>query len=321
MLAASVTLLLLTAPEATGLRWRAPEGCPSQADAAAYLETELQCDPSEGTTDVRVEATPTGWQAEVRIDGDDPRTLAAASCEDLMAAAMVVIAVARDAQPEVEPEEPQPIVPPPEPPPAVTSEPEPDPEPEPEPRSSQPFEAPPPAQPTTPRVPLSHWVGADAGVAAIHVPAFAARLGVRYILRGEQWAVRVGGHYETPRRLLYPGTTVGGRFWTVAADVMGCYEPGRGSVTGALCAGPAAGGVFGTGVGVPTPRRPQAPWVGGHALAGLRWAWNPRWRLAVDALFAVGLNRPAFRIGSREDLFESPLLGGAGMLGIERRLP
>ncbi|MGH1342358.1 MAG: hypothetical protein ACRBN8_12440 [Nannocystales bacterium] len=323
MLAASVTLLLLSAPEARGLRWHAPADCPSQADAAGYLETELESDASQGTSEVQVEPTPNGWQAEVRIDGDDPRLLTAGSCEDLMAAAMVVIAVARDAQPEpaeppsTRPEPAVPLVPTPEPPPAR----------EPAPEAEQPRTAPAPvfSQPTDEstrlRPPFTHWVGVDAGVAAIHVPAVSARLGARYVLRGDRWAVRVAGHYETPRRLLYPGTTVGGRFSAVAANVQGCYEPGRGSVTAALCAGPAVGAVFGAGVGIPAPRRPRAVWVGAHALAGLRWAWNPQWRLCLDALLAVGLARPAFRIGDRQNLLESPRLGGAGMLGIERRLP
>jgi len=322
VLAASVTLLLLTTPEATGLRWHAPQGCPSQAEAATYLDTELQCDPTVGSSEVRVAATPDGWRAEVRIDGGDPRALTAGSCEDLMAAAMVVVAVARDAQPEPPPQpdpSPQePIVPlAPAPVRQVVHDPVAEPQ---QPRSA-PLATRPREEATGSHVPVTHWVGVDAGVAAIHVPAISARLGARYVLRGDRWAVRAGAHYETPRRLLYPDTTVGGRFWTVAADVLGCYEPGRGSVTGAMCAGPAAGGVVGAGVGVPSPRRPRAAWVGAHALAGLRWAWNPRWRLSLDALFAVGLNRPAFHIGSRESLFESPQLGGAGMLGIERRLP
>lgn len=328
MLAASVTLLLLAAPEPTGLRWQAPEGCPTRADAAAYLETELQCDPAEASSEVRIEATAAGWKAEVRIDGGDPRTLTAASCEDLMTAAMVVVAVARDAQPAAEPKPPGRATTIPAPPP-TEPEPDPDPDPEsqpPEPQSTATQTPPPPssqALPSTAPPPplLSHWVGVDAGVTTIHVPAIAARVGARYVLRGERWAVRAAAHYESPRRLLYPDTSVGGRFWSVTGDALGCYEPGRTSITGTVCAGPAVGGVFGTGIGVPTPRRPQALWVGAHALAGLRWAWNPRWRLSLDALLAVGLSRPTFHVGARESLFQSPRLGGAGMLGIERRLP
>lgn len=321
MLAASVTLLLLSAPQTPGLRWRAPAGCPSQADATEYLQTELHGDPARGSSDVRVEPTPTGWRAEIRIDDGDPRELNAASCADLMAAAMVMIAVTLDAQPDeasAGAELVVPVVPAlPEPVPPAASTPEPQPRPEPPP--SVPLRASTPETPTSSSR-LSHWIAADAGVARLHVPAIAARLGARYVLRGREWAVRMGGHYETPRRQLYPDTTVGGRFWAIAATVLACYEPGRGSLTAALCAGPAAGAVVGVGEGVPSARTPRAPWVGAHAVAGFRWAWSEKWRLSVDGLFAVALYRPAFHVGDREPLFRSPRLGGAGMIGIERRL-
>ena len=316
-------LLLTAAPDDAGLQWRAPEGCPSQADAAEYLHGELNIDPGQGVAEVEVTKADDGWRAAVTIDGAPARALSAASCEDVMAAAMVVIAVTRDAQPEPEPE------------PEPASDPEPVSVPVPEPQNVEPEAA--PAEPTAPAparsfaapepepapaapLRLTHWIGVDAGVAWVHVPAVTARVGARYMLRGRGWALRVGGHYETPRVVLYPGEDVGGRFSAATADVAGCYEPGRDAVSASLCVGPSVGGVFGTGEGIDEPLRPRDVWVGALGRAGLRWAWASHWRLAVDAMVSVSLLRPAFHVGARNPLFRSPRVGGAGLIGIERRL-
>ena len=158
------------------------------------------------------------------------------------------------------------------------------------------------------------------GVAASLLPALSARVTPRYELAAPTWALRLAAHYDTPREILYSDDTVGGRFQAASADLVGCWTPGRRTLTGSLCAGLGGGGVFGIGVGVPSPRRPRAAWVGALASAGLRWAWSERWRLAVDASFTAGIRRPLFHIGDRETLFQSPQLGGAGTIGIERRL-
>ena len=146
-------------------------------------------------------------------------------------------------------------------------------------------------------------------------------MGLRYELGADAWALRLAAHYETPRTLRYVGAAVGGSFQAAAADVSGCWIPGRLALRGALCGGLSAGGVFGEGVGVVEPLRPRGAWLAAHASVGVRWAFAPKWRVAVDGLLAVGLIRPAFHVGDRDDLFQSPRLGGAGTVGIERRLP
>ena len=311
----TTALLLGLAPE-PGLRWNAPEGCPTQDDAAAYLRDELQEDPDVGADEVNVEQTDDGWRATVRIDGGDVRELEAAACEDLMAAAMVVISVSRDEPEQATVPAPAPApLPAPETTPSLEPPPTLDPPPELEPPPPQPEPEPEPEP-----LAFTHWLSLNAGVAASLLPALSARVTPRYELAAPTWALRLAAHYDTPREILYSDDTVGGRFQAASADLVGCWTPGRRTLTGSLCAGLGGGGVFGIGVGVPSPRRPRAAWVGALASAGLRWAWSERWRLAVDASFTAGIRRPLFHIGDRETLFQSPQLGGAGTIGIERRL-
>lgn len=312
------TALLLGLASEPGLRWTAPQECPTQEDAAAYLRDELDKDPNAGTEEVFVEQTDDGWQAEVHIDGADPRELESSSCEDLMAAAMVVISVSRSTLPPA----PQQTDPDPDPAsvPAPAPVPVPAPAPDPAPTPSPTFEAPPNPPPSPPTPPLAHWLSLNAGVAASLLPTLSGRITPRYQLSAPRWALRISGHYDTPREQRYPGDTVGGRFQAASADLAACWTPGR-AISGSLCAGASAGGVFGIGVGIPNPRRAREFWVGALASAGLRWAWSERWRLAVDAALTVGLRRPEFHIGTRETLFESPRIGGTGTIGIERRLP
>lgn len=315
-----LSLLLAVAATDPGLQWHAPDGCPSPQDAAAYLEGELKIDPATGSAEVWVESTDRGWRAEVAIDGGPPRELTAASCEDVMAAAMVVIAVTQDSAPAS-------VVPEPAPSPNPDPSPSPEPTPEPEPRPASAPQAQPAPEPaaqlavpdTAPR--LAHWLGVQAGPAAIAIPALTARVGLRYELGVDGWALRLAAHYETPRTLRYRDDAVGGRFQAATAELSACWIPGQGKVRGALCVGAAAGAVFGRGVGLPEPLRPRGAWIGAHASAGVRWAFAESWRLALDGQLVAGLLRPAFHVGNREDLFQSPRLGGTGMVGIERRLP
>ncbi len=323
-------MLLAIVATAPGLRWHAPDGCPTRDDAASYLKEELQIAPETESAEVWVERTPAGWRAMVAIDSGPPRELNAASCEDVMAAAMVVIAVARDS-------EPQPLVPEPEPaaeaPPEPEAPPKPKPKPEPEPESEPATDFGPrlgpeaklrPAQsvpaPSAAQAPLTHWLGVHAGVAAIHIPAPTARVGVRYELGRAAWAIRLGGHYESPRELQYADAPVGGRFQTAGAEFSGCWVPGRGAWSGAMCGGASSGAIFGFGVGLPDPSRPRGVRIGAHASAGGRWEWSDAWRLTIDGLFTTGIVRPRFHVGERAPLFQSPRFGGAGMIGIERRL-
>lgn len=316
MLTAALLVGLAADP---GLRWSAPPSCPTRAEAAAYLRDELQQDPEAGSDEVRVEVSDNGWRATIILGDGDARELEALECEDLMAAAMVVISVAR-AEPDAHegvaaPEPLRPRVPLPDPAPDDTADPRP-------PRvTATRRDAAPPPEPENTRPNLTHWLSLNAGVAAALLPSLSARITPRYELTAPSWALRVAGHYDTPRELLYPGDTVGGRFQAASADLSGCWLPGRRAVTGSLCAGLGGGGVFGVGVGIATPRRPRAAWLGAVASAGIRWTWAERWRLAVDVSANAGIRRPLFHVGDRETLFQSPLLGGAGTVGIARRLP
>lgn len=313
-------LLLVSQPDPAGLRWDAPAECPSRDEAAAYLQEELHGDPEQGLVDVVVTANDGGWTAQVSIDGAPARTLEAAACEDLMAAAMVVVAVTRDTPPAPAPPTPAPPSLVPEI--AETTEPAPDPNAQPSPPQTPPPErTPAKREPTPPPMPLQHWLGVDAGAGWLHVGAVTGRLGLRYALRGPSWSMRVGAQFEVPRELRYAGERFGGRFSAAVGELAGCYEPGRGALRGVFCAGAGLGAVFGSGVGVQARETPTAFTADARAIAGLHWSWSPKWRLAIEGTLSAGLARPAFHVGERDPLLQTPLVGGLGTIGIERRLP
>ncbi len=331
-----LSLLFAAAATVPGLRWHAPEGCPTHDEAATYLEGRLRVTPETGSFEVWVKRTHDGWQATVAVDQASPRQLSAASCDDVMAAAMVVIAVTRDAEPErlvPEPEQeatPQPPATPqhpatPQPPatPPTPATPQPGPESGPGPRLDPDHTPGPttsvPALTASPDR-LTHWLGIHAGVAAIHTPALTARVGGRYEFGRSSWALRLAGHYDSPRELRYPDAQVGGRFQSVGGTLSGCWVPGRGVWSGAVCGGGSGGAIFGFGTGVSDPSRGRAMRFGVHGSAGVRWTWNEVWRLAIDGLFSAGIVRPEFRVGNRAPVFRSPRFGAAGMIGVERRI-
>lgn len=308
------------------LEWTAPPECPNADRGAEHLARFLGGRALPTTARVALASAATGHVATVTVDGAT-RTLQASDCETLARAAALVVAVSLDPFAAA----------------AMLDEPEP------QAPSLDPFAAssgevplaaggPPPARVASSRrasgrsgggasgserrasASPEHWLGASAGPALVLVPALTGALRLGYAFQREALRVQANATYATPRAVTYPGTTVGGRFQSVAVGVHGCLAPTAGRITVPLCAGLEGGALVGQGLGVNNPRTPVGGWLGAVAGGSVVLRVRPRLALSLGADLIGGLWRHSFHAGSRGTLFKVPLVGLRAMLGLELRL-
>lgn len=365
MLATGLLLALATSPtpavpSPVELRWDAPAGCPAQAEldrqVAALLAGHPPADPRTRVA-FRVERRGPQWQLHGEIHGAQAsgrRDLSAATCDELVEAAALIVAIAVD--PDFVPGEP--AVPPP-PPPAESTLPDPNtpqsltdpntpqslpdsPPPQSLPDSNTPQsltdsntrqslpESRPPAPLTAsaPRRPaLVLGLSAGLGLGALPAPAGLLRLIVG--LEGRLWSAAVVQDLWLPRVAYLPATattppaTYGGRFWLWSAGLRGCVLAPLGRRLSLPVCGTLAAGVHaGTGVGAVThARRQVSPWLGLAVGPGLQLRVSPRVRLGL-ALELLGiLARPDLRIAGRGTVCCGASLGAQLTLGVAVVLP
>ncbi|MCA9692650.1 MAG: hypothetical protein R3A51_19500 [Nannocystaceae bacterium] len=150
------------------------------------------------------------------------------------------------------------------------------------------------------------------------MPGPSGALELVYALGSEPWRVEAAVRGVLPRTVRYDDAgSPGGRFGLISGGVRGCPTPSWGRVSFPLCFGLEGGAVLARGVDVIAPTSRVTGWlalVGGVAVR-VRLHRAIALVIGVDTLFS--LRRPAYHVDGRELLFESSVLGGRALIGIE----
>ena len=287
------------------LEWSAPKGCPSRAEVLARMTRLLGKPPGtagEPALSVRGEVSELPSQPRERFrvrllsrtaEGPSERTVDGVSCERVTDAAVLILAMAIDAE-AVAARLNAP------PPPELPSRREPAPAPEPAAR------------------PLALWARAgalaDAGALPRINPGFALGIGVSvsrvwFEAEGRKWLAQ---RIEAPDR---PGA--GGRFERQAVLLRTCFEFKAGSFSGGPCAGTTVGWMSGQGYGISDPEDGGSAWAEAFAGGALRQRMSELFALRVDLDAVTPLVNPRFSIGGVGSVHRAPFVFGRGALALE----
>lgn len=313
------------ASDGYALTWDGPEDCDAGDEARDAIDRLLGEPNDDAPHRSRVEAhaqvvtvaddAAAKWHLELELRAGDVtgrRRLDAVSCEDLVQATALIVAIAIDPKVALEASTSAADDPgPPEPTPAA---------PEPDPPTPAPVE--PAVEPTPADASVHGHLRVGLGPAWGLVPGWTAAVGLAGGVQRGFWRVSLAANAHLPREIdSSANPAVGGRFWAWTVGAAGCGVPpavgGRASVRFLLCAGLDAGLVHGVGVGDLQQRRDAAPWIGGRA--GPSVVWTPSRRLGVylQADLVVGIERPAFRTDPSGFLYRPAQVGFLAGLGAE----
>jgi hypothetical protein len=290
------------------LEWSAPKGCPGRAVVLARM-TRLLGKPPDSTREpalwVRAEVTELPSQAHDRFrvrllsqtaEGPSERSVDGVSCERVTDAAVLILAMAIDAE-AVAARLNSPPPPPPAPPPP----------------RREPTPAP---EPAPPRIALWTRAGAlaDAGALPRINPGFAVGIGVSV---GRVWLEAQGTKWlaqriESPDR---PGA--GGRFERRAFALRTCFEVSAGWFSAGPCAGTTLGWMSGEGYGISDPEDGGSAWVEAFAGGALRLRLSELFALRADLDAVTPLVNPRFSIGGVGSVHRAPFVFGRGALALE----
>lgn len=356
-------------PPAVGvtLEWSAPPRCPAAPQVRERLARAL-ADSATDSHGMRARASITEADdgvltLELQLHRDDgpagQRTMQATDCDELAAAAVLIVALAIDpeakldevvasAPPSNDPSDPGSVatpVPPPDDravPPAPSDDgtkPSPDPatpplepalDPTPPPTAAidpaPPVDATPiddpEGRPPTPAEPVHVGLRLSAAAGLFVLPRPTAALSLVASTWGRAWRAELGASYWTPVQTSDRG--VGGRIqqWTVDARGCGLLRPGPLELP--LCGGLDVGAVHGKGVGVSSPRRATSLRLALAAGAALIWRparARPRVGLWIGGDLLLALVRARFRAtpAAPELVYHTPLLGARVGAGVEVR--
>lgn len=313
-----LALALALAAGPVDVRWTAPESCPSSRAVQEAVASNLARDDfGEALEGVRVEARAepdsAGWRLRVEVqlpEGAVTRELTASTCEELAAAAGLIIAVALD------PLRVQEVRPPPPP--------EPRPELAPSPVVAEPRvvaeparEAEPPSRPRF-RFDLRAAGMLDAGT----LPALRGGAALDFGLVGTWFRADARVLYWAPRTVLpFEAAGVGARLQQGGAGARVCLKPELGAWEPSTCGGVEGGVAVGRGVGLEQPRTTALPWV--TATAGLEVAWVSAASVGlfagIDAQFHAV--RPHVRLDGLGDAIRVAPVGARGLAGVLFRMP
>ena len=87
-----------------------------------------------------------------------------------------------------------------------------------------------------------------------------------------------------------------------------------------ICFGLEGGPVIGRGLGVARRDRAVAAWLAAQAGLGIVVSVHRVVGIALGTEVLATLARPAFHLGSREQLLRAPFVGGRALVGLEFRL-
>ncbi|MBV1862391.1 MAG: hypothetical protein KUG77_28480 [Nannocystaceae bacterium] len=323
MLGLTLALLLAGPSEPLQVTWVAPVNCPQDEAVRAAIAKNLgREDFGDALDTVRVHGEivkdPQGWRLKVSVripDGIVDRELTAGSCDELAAAAGLIIAVALDPlrvqqvrpSPQTEPVVaglPQAWANPPR---VATSESEPEPDRPPEPER------------TTRALDLRLAAMLDVGSLPTLRGGALAGLGL-----ARQWfRVDASMLYWAPRavRPFESAPDAGVRLQQAGLGARACLKPELGNVEASSCGGLQGGVSWSRGIGLETPQTTVLPWL--TATAGLEVAWVGPGQLGlfagIDAQFH--LVRPRVNIGGLGQTLKVAPVGARALVGLQVRLP
>lgn len=337
---------LMIVASANVVQWEAPAGCGDAVKVQAALEQRLGHSLDDDGLRLRGEVSiEEGGVARLKlhtvVEGrTDTRTLEAASCDELIEAAVVVSALlVSDSQSAADPIAADPVTADP-----VTADPQSS---EPasaeglvvEPEFAEPHKAQhefaesnvqPPrdkepdvvekqtASELVTRSQLDFALGLDAGVDSSSTPGFAALVRGHMSLGGTWARGELRGAYITPRTQERDAGGLRAQLGAVA--LLGCVTPRARKVVVPLCVGAEAGAMRGRPLDVDRGRVGHAPWLAPLGAAGVIVALRGGWRLRASAELAVPLVRPQFRVrdpGPAQVLFAPAPASVRAVLGVE----
>jgi hypothetical protein len=320
--------LVVLARASVPVHWDAPQGCASEQEfarrVAAQAETAEQ-DAASLSVAVTVRQRPDGrWTLVLDLRSDeqiDHRELEGESCDAVVDAAALIVALRLAAQPEAI--VPAPLEPeagaemaeagaartpaPPQPAPPVRA-------------STQPIATRTEVARRREAEPVSGWIALASGPALGVLPGVGAAIGAEGGVQGRRFRAGASVRAYPLRTVPHPAVDgVSGRFDLVTAGVLGCGMPVVRRVAFPLCARVDAGGLRGVGLGAVTQPSPRwRAWAGAAVSAGVAWRIVRSVAPLLGVEGVVSLVRPAYSTGGvAQPLFQG---GGAGFrawLGIE----
>ena len=285
------------------LSWNAPPGCPDRAEVLARMARLLGRSPGsvrEPRLGVRGEvvALPSRAADRFRVklvsqsaEGPSERSVDGVSCERVTDAAVLILAMAIDAE-------------------AVAAR-----------LSAPPSPPPKPAEPPAPEPAASHigfWAraGALADLGAMPEINPGGALGVG-VSAGSLW-FEAEGRVWLPQEIDAPGRPgVGGRFNRQSVALRSCFGLGGDSLSGGPCGGVAVGSMSGRGYGISDPDDGGSAWVEAFAGGALRQRFFVGVALRADLEVMTPLVNPRFSIGGIGSVHRAPFLFGRGALALE----
>jgi hypothetical protein len=277
--------------------WQAPE-CAQEAAFQTRVRDALQREPEsvlERELRVRVQiaeiATKSGYSLQIRMAAGS-RELELPSCQEAVAAAATVVALAIDPSAvtaDAGSTEREPAAAPP------TTEPEA--------RAAAPAPPPPPSLPR-----WQPYAIAFGGVSIGEVPAPSPLAGVGLGLRSGAFSADAEGFWVASQTKLLEGTSKGGRIGLWGAGVSACYSPLQQLVRLSGCLAAQAGAWHSRGEGVTAPTEQSDWWLAGvgRLMAGARL--TPQLGLFLSADMVIPARRPHFKLAGVGEVFRpSPL--------------
>jgi hypothetical protein len=300
VLAWVVAMLVVPPSEAEWLRWRAPASCPDAARVHEAITARLgrELDATEIEVDAVVQDRGSNGLAltlrTTRAGIADARELTSGTCDALVDATALVVAVAIDPiaavttlqairAAEPAPEAPaieEAFVPPPAPIPEAVPE---------RPKTTTTVDAPVPR-----RRRLDVLLAASGGVETGAMPGPSGGPNVAVAIAWPRARIEVAGFYLAPRDSITGEGTVRVQMGVMSARACGRLRSGR--FEAPLCAGLEIGASRGDGIEVVDPRTAHGRWIAPAASAGaLGWV-TPRVALGARVELAIPVDRTGFDV-------------------------
>lgn len=304
---AVLAALACTEP-AVDLDWdtSAPSACNAEA-FRAQLDGLLAGSAAEQTEPlevrVRLDAQRDGaWRLSVWTHGeaDSVREFESATCESVVEAAALVVAMELDPMlMDLEPLE-EPIEP-------VDEEPAPAPD-EPE-----------IAAASDEARPLAVHLGLSAGAFALGLPNVAGGFGARLSIGRKRWRVEAGGRYRLPTE--YRASDGGGAFQYATARVSACaVVVHRPKVVVPLCPAVEVGQVYARGVGLDRSVSSRRPWVAARIAPGVEFPISAWFSIGLRPDVGVVLARERYTVDGSSTAFRVGAIELGGVLDLRFRL-
>ncbi|MEM9454011.1 MAG: hypothetical protein AAGF11_07520 [Myxococcota bacterium] len=333
----SLPLVLALGPaDAVTLEWDGPPDCADTSEVRARVHEMLGANASSAlAAEAVVRPLGSGYRLSLVVHRDQERItreVEAKTCEEIIGAAALIMAVAVNTEPMPRPPpSTAPALDPPEPKPTPAPEPAKSVSPPPEPaKGSSPSSTPRPPMASVDRAstrarPSSRWSLAPELSLGTQVTT-PLTLGVGAVVgwRHGAWGIELGATHWLARTLSIDRSAEIGLALT-HGTLRGCRRPAVGRVELPLCAGIGLGGFQARPQrGLEQPRPTAEVWSAITASAGVSVMLSPRWALTarLEALFP--LVRPALSVDTNSvqvPIYRIPPLAGLASIGVEFRVP